>query len=57
VIVGEGTHIGAGATVIPNIKIGKWCTIGAGSVILKDVPDYAVIYGNPGKVIKYNKIE
>ena len=55
VTIGEGTHIGAGATVIPNVKIGKWCTIGAASVILSDVPDHAVIYGNPGRVIKFNK--
>tara|TARA_R110000868_G_scaffold107852_1_gene294870 strand:+ start:230 stop:871 length:642 start_codon:yes stop_codon:yes gene_type:complete len=50
--VGTGTHIGAGAVVIPKVKIGKWCTIGAGSVIIKDVPDYAVVVGNPGRVIK-----
>lgn len=53
--VGEGTHIGIGATVIQEIKIGKWATIGAGAVIISDVPDYAVVVGNPGRVIKYNK--
>lgn len=53
--VGEGTHIGIGASVIQGIKIGKWCTIGAGTVIIKDIPDYAVIVGNPGKIIKYNE--
>lgn len=52
--VGVGSHIGAGTTIIPNLKIGKWCTIGAGSVVIKDVPDYAVIVGNPAKVIKIN---
>ncbi len=52
--VGEGTHIGVGACIIPGVKIGKWATIGAGSVIIRDVPDYAVIVGNPGKVMKYN---
>lgn len=52
--VGEGTHIGIGASVIQEIKIGRWCTIGAGSVIIKNVPDYAVVVGNPGKIIKYN---
>lgn len=55
VCVGEGTHVGIGACVIQGIKIGKWCTIGAGAVILKDVPDYAVVVGNPGKIIKYNE--
>ena len=51
--VGEGAHVGAGATIIPNISIGKWVTIGAGSVIISDVPDHAVVVGNPGRVIKY----
>ncbi len=57
VYVGEGTHIGIGATVIQEKKIGKWSTIGAGAVIISDIPDYAVVVGNPGKVIKYNSIE
>lgn len=54
-LIGEGTQIGAGAVIIPNLKIGKWVTIGAGAVIIKDVPDYAVVVGNPGEIIKYNK--
>lgn len=53
--VGEGTHIGVGAAVIPNIRIGKWVTIGAGTVVIRDVPDHAVVVGNPGKVIKVNE--
>lgn len=57
VVVGEGTQIGIGASVIQGIKIGKWVTIGAGTVIIDDVPDFAVIVGNPGKIIKYNSIE
>ena len=55
VSINEGTHIGSGAVVIPNIKIGKWVTIGAGAVIISDVPDFAVVVGNPSKIIKYNK--
>ncbi|MEO9004557.1 MAG: acetyltransferase [Ginsengibacter sp.] len=54
--IGEGTHIGAGAAVIPGIKVGKWASIGAGSVIIRDVPDYAIVVGNPGRMIK-TKIE
>lgn len=54
VVVGEGTHIGIGATVIQGIKIGKWVTVGAGAVVIRDVPDYAVVVGNPSKIIKYN---
>ncbi|WP_299115573.1 acetyltransferase [uncultured Winogradskyella sp.] len=52
--IGEGSHIGAGAIIIPNITVGKWVTIGAGAVIISDVPDYAVVVGNPGKIKKYN---
>lgn len=54
--VGEGTHIGIGTVIIPEITIGKWVTIGAGAVIIRDVPDFAVVVGNPGKIIKYNII-
>ena len=48
----EGVHIGIGAAVIQGVTIGKWATIGAGAVIINDVPDYAVVVGNPGKIIK-----
>lgn len=54
VTVGEGTHVGIGAVVIQGITIGKWATIGAGAIILNDIPDYAVVVGNPGRIIKYN---
>jgi sugar O-acyltransferase (sialic acid O-acetyltransferase NeuD family) len=50
--VGEGSHIGAGATVIPNVKIGKWAVIGAGAVITQDVPDFVVVVGVPGRIVK-----
>lgn len=53
----EGAHIGIGASIIQGVKIGRWATVGAGSVILKDVPDYAVVVGNPGKIIKYTTID
>ena len=51
--IGEGTHVGAGAIVIPNTSIGKWVTIGAGAVVINDVPDFAIVVGNPAKIIKY----
>lgn len=54
VTVGEGTHIGIGAVVIQRVTIGSWATIGAGAVIIDDVPDYAVVVGVPGKIIKFN---
>ncbi|MBL7863230.1 MAG: acetyltransferase [Cyclobacteriaceae bacterium] len=49
VSVGEGTLVGAGSVVIPGIRIGNWCTIGAGSVIVRDIPDGAVVAGNPSR--------
>ncbi len=54
VFVGEGSQVGIGASVIQGIKIGKWAIIGAGAVIINDIPDYAVVVGNPGKIIKYS---
>lgn len=53
--VGEGTQIGIGASVKQNIRIGKWVMIGAGAVIIRDVPDNAVVVGNPGRIIKTNQ--
>lgn len=52
--VGRASFVGIGACCIQGHSIGKSCTIGAGAVIIQDVPDYAVVVGNPGKVIKYN---
>jgi sugar O-acyltransferase (sialic acid O-acetyltransferase NeuD family) len=53
--VGEGAFIGAGSVVIPGKKIGAWATIGAGSVVINDVPERAVVVGNPARIIRYNK--
>ena len=55
VSVGNGSFIGAGAVLIQGIRVGAHCTIGAGAVIIRDVPDYAVVVGNPGRAIKYNR--
>lgn len=51
--IGEGANIGAGSVVIPSVKIGRWATVGAGAVVIKDVPDYAVVVGNPARIIRY----
>lgn len=51
VTIGEGTLIDTGVCVITGVKIGKWCVIGSGSVVLRDFPDGCVAYGNPCKVI------
>ena len=50
-LVKENASIGANATVICGHTIGKHASIGAGAVITKDVPDYALVVGNPGRII------
>ena len=47
--VGRGATIGANATVVCGHDIGRWAFIGAGAVITKDVPDYALVVGNPAR--------
>lgn len=53
--VGDGTVIGANATILPGVHIGKYCLIGAGSVVVGDVEDGAVMVGNPARMIKHKK--
>ena len=50
-LIKKGASIGANATIICGNTIGEYAMIGAGSVITKDVPPYALIVGNPGKQI------
>ena len=49
-----GASIGAGAVIMCGITIGKFAMVAAGSVVLKDVPDYAMVAGNPAKIVKRN---
>ena len=48
-LVKKGATIGANVTIICGNTIGSYAFIGAGSVVTKDIPDYALVYGNPGK--------
>ena len=50
--IGNNVWIGGNVVVLPGVKIGDNCVIGAGSVVTKDVPDNSVAVGNPCKVIK-----
>lgn len=50
--IDDGAIIGAGCVFLPHVHIGKAAVIGAGSVITKDIPDFAVAYGNPARVTK-----
>lgn len=53
VIIEDHVWIGARAMILPGIKIGRGAVIGACSVVTRDIPEYAVVAGNPAKIIKY----
>lgn len=53
VTIGHDVWIGHGAIIMKNVKIGYGAIIGSGAIVTKDVPDYAVVVGNPGRIIKY----
>lgn len=52
ITIKEGVWIGAGASIMPGVTIGKHAIVGAGAIVTKDVPDYAVVVGIPAHVIK-----
>ena len=49
--IGDGTFIGYGAVILPNVRIGANAVIGANSVVAHDVPDYSVASGVPAIII------
>jgi UDP-2-acetamido-3-amino-2,3-dideoxy-glucuronate N-acetyltransferase len=49
-LVKRGASIGANATIVCGVTLGQYCFIGAGAVVTRDVPDYALVYGNPARV-------
>jgi UDP-2-acetamido-3-amino-2,3-dideoxy-glucuronate N-acetyltransferase len=49
-LVKKGASIGANATILCGTTLGRYCFVGAGSVITHDVPDYAMVYGSPARV-------
>lgn len=53
IVIGNDVWIGMNATIMDNVRIGDGCVIGAGSVVSKDVPDYAIVVGNPARVTKH----
>jgi acetyltransferase-like isoleucine patch superfamily enzyme len=49
--VRDGASIGANATILPNVEIGRWALVGAGAVVTKDVEPYAIVAGSPARRI------
>ena len=54
--VGNDVWIGANVTILKGVCIGDGAIIGAGSVVTRDIPKYAIVAGNPAKVIKYREL-
>ena len=53
VYIGDDCWIGCRAIIMPGIKIGKGVVVGAGAVVTKDIPDYAIVGGVPARILKY----
>lgn len=51
-VIKRGARIGVNATILPGVTVGEYALVGAGSVVSRDVPDRAVVYGNPARVAK-----
>ena len=49
-LIKKGASVGANATLLCGITLGRWCVVGAGSVVTSDVPDYGLVYGNPARL-------
>ncbi len=51
ITIGDDTWIGVGAVILPGVRVGNFCLVGAGSVVTSDVPDYAVVAGVPARQV------
>jgi acetyltransferase-like isoleucine patch superfamily enzyme len=49
-LICEGASLGANCTIVCGVTIGRWAMVGAGSVVSRDVPDFGLVYGNPGRL-------
>lgn len=52
-IIGKGASIGANVTIVCGNNIGKYALVGAGAVVTKNIPDYALVVGNPASIMGY----
>lgn len=50
VLIKYGASVGAGCIILPNVKIGKYAMVGAGSIVSENIPDFALAYGNPARI-------
>ena len=57
VVIKNYVWLGSNVTIVPGVTIGEGAVVGAGAVVSKDVPDFAIVAGNPAKIIKYRDIK
>ena len=55
VTISDDVWIGANVIILPGVCVGRGAIIGAGAVVTKNVPEYAIVAGNPAKIVKYRK--
>jgi UDP-2-acetamido-3-amino-2,3-dideoxy-glucuronate N-acetyltransferase len=48
--VSQGASVGAHCVVVTGVTLGRWCLVGSGSVVTRDVPDHALVYGSPARI-------
>lgn len=53
ILVKYGASVGAGVIILPGVVIGRFALIGAGAIVTKNVPDMALVYGNPARIVGY----
>jgi acetyltransferase-like isoleucine patch superfamily enzyme len=53
VIVRAGASVGACGVILPNVTVGRWAMVGAGSVVTRNVPDHGLVVGNPARLVGY----
>jgi UDP-2-acetamido-3-amino-2,3-dideoxy-glucuronate N-acetyltransferase len=51
--IGRGSAVGGGAVISPGVSLGCWASVGAGSVVTRNVPDHGLVYGNPARLAGY----
>ncbi len=49
IVVGYGASLGANATILPGVRVGRWAMVGSGSVVTRDVADHELVAGNPAR--------
>src|SRR5207245_7455945 len=52
-LVKFGASLGANATVLPGLTIGRWALVGAGALVVSDVPDHGLVIGVPGRLVGF----